>query len=502
MVATIRTKAALATLFHDNFNGEISAQDARDFIDSIFANQLGYYVVAASDASQFEKDRANAICDGVADNVEIQAAFDSLRPVWLTGGSFHASSSVIISNPAQILKSSNKAFYYYSGANEAFRLSGFYPELHFPKIIIDNASTAQVAIRYFALHFHNIIVPACGFAGNSNAHSACIYYDVTLEIGSNSITGGGHWYLGAMNYVASPTGIGALGCANVLTAIWLGPSDANGNNVQDDHFDFDILFGGTSSVIKLSDASHVHGVDWCIFRGELDGQGFSDYLLDISSSYNTFELTSYGTASLGDAAFGVGSVGNRVRWSANGTAPPVVVDAGENDWGAYLKAVTVNLPIIAAIGTGDGQWQNDAHGSLGARMHLHCGTATDLTLYTQEAPVPSNIFLQSLIAATLTLHLAVTTGGNNFYMNRFILSLGRDGDATETQNLAVGGVVAAPAAANTTKLYQFSLTSALLTTEVIQAFFQFLRNSQAGDDNTGTMLILGCWVDYWARGSQ
>ena len=45
---TIRSKAELTTLFADNSNGDISAQDLRDFLDSVNGSFGGMYVSSAA----------------------------------------------------------------------------------------------------------------------------------------------------------------------------------------------------------------------------------------------------------------------------------------------------------------------------------------------------------------------------------------------------------------------------------------------------------------------
>ena len=63
------------------------------------ASKAGF-VVAASDASNESKARADYICDGTADDVEIQAAIDSLPAVggkvYLTEGTFNTVAKILL----------------------------------------------------------------------------------------------------------------------------------------------------------------------------------------------------------------------------------------------------------------------------------------------------------------------------------------------------------------------------------------------------------------------
>lgn len=59
------------------------------------------YVIAASDASALEKAQADAVCDGTADDVEIQAAIDSFSSnghIILSSGTFYISSPITVAD--------------------------------------------------------------------------------------------------------------------------------------------------------------------------------------------------------------------------------------------------------------------------------------------------------------------------------------------------------------------------------------------------------------------
>ena len=99
MADTIRLLAALQALFPDNTTGEISPQDLRDFLVSAMpTGRAATKVVASSTASDLQKAQADYVCDGVADDVEIQAAINALPAaggsVFLTDGTFYLTATL------------------------------------------------------------------------------------------------------------------------------------------------------------------------------------------------------------------------------------------------------------------------------------------------------------------------------------------------------------------------------------------------------------------------
>lgn len=96
MVDTRRSLADLQALLADNASGDISEQDARDFLVSVYRGTPSV-LVAASNASQATQDRADFPCNGTADEVDIQAAIDSLTSgggVVLSEGTFNLAGSI------------------------------------------------------------------------------------------------------------------------------------------------------------------------------------------------------------------------------------------------------------------------------------------------------------------------------------------------------------------------------------------------------------------------
>ncbi|KKL63849.1 hypothetical protein LCGC14_2170990 [marine sediment metagenome] len=79
MVDTPRLLSALQTLLADNTVGAISPQDIRDFlVSAVPSGRAATKVVAASSASDLIKAQADEVCDGTADDVQIQAAIDAV----------------------------------------------------------------------------------------------------------------------------------------------------------------------------------------------------------------------------------------------------------------------------------------------------------------------------------------------------------------------------------------------------------------------------------------
>jgi hypothetical protein len=93
---TIRSKTTLKGYFN---SGDTPVEaNFSDLIDTIPARYFGY-LVAASDAPADVKNQADYVCDGVADNVEIQAAIDALASggsVVLSPGTFTLAATVTL----------------------------------------------------------------------------------------------------------------------------------------------------------------------------------------------------------------------------------------------------------------------------------------------------------------------------------------------------------------------------------------------------------------------
>ena len=98
MPDTQRTLAALQSLLADNVAHEISPQDVRDFLVSVYTQAGPSILVAASDAPTMVKNRADYVCDGTADDVQINAAIAASPAaggiVQLSGGTFAIAATI------------------------------------------------------------------------------------------------------------------------------------------------------------------------------------------------------------------------------------------------------------------------------------------------------------------------------------------------------------------------------------------------------------------------
>ena len=92
---TKKTKAALKDYFS---TGDVPTESQfSDLIDK--ASPVNGIVIAAHDANAETKDVADYVCDGTADDVQIQAALDSLTSggtIQLSEGSFHLAAGLVI----------------------------------------------------------------------------------------------------------------------------------------------------------------------------------------------------------------------------------------------------------------------------------------------------------------------------------------------------------------------------------------------------------------------
>jgi len=91
-----------------------SSCDANDPLDSLYVSELyvdgtqidnivrtATYVVAASDSTAIEKNQADVLCDGIADDVEIQTLFNSLNDgesIYFASGTYILSEGVELTN--------------------------------------------------------------------------------------------------------------------------------------------------------------------------------------------------------------------------------------------------------------------------------------------------------------------------------------------------------------------------------------------------------------------
>lgn len=96
---TPRPRQEILDLFEDNSSGAISAQDARDFIASVAGRGASLYV-ASTGATNLEKAGADYVCDGTADDVQINAAITALGStggvVQLSNGNFNIASPILV----------------------------------------------------------------------------------------------------------------------------------------------------------------------------------------------------------------------------------------------------------------------------------------------------------------------------------------------------------------------------------------------------------------------
>lgn len=115
MADTIRLLAALQTLLADNAIGDIGAQDMRDFLVSAIPGGRGpTFLVAATGATDARKASADFVCDGTADDVQIQAAIDALPAgggtVMLTEGTLTVASPVQLKSGTRLIGQGRSSF--------------------------------------------------------------------------------------------------------------------------------------------------------------------------------------------------------------------------------------------------------------------------------------------------------------------------------------------------------------------------------------------------------
>ena len=95
---TVKTKAELLAIYDDAQPLDISRQNARDWIDTLFPSAV--VTVAASDSTARQRATATFACDGTADEVDIQAAIDALDSfggeLLLYPGTYNLAATVVV----------------------------------------------------------------------------------------------------------------------------------------------------------------------------------------------------------------------------------------------------------------------------------------------------------------------------------------------------------------------------------------------------------------------
>jgi hypothetical protein len=125
MADTVRQLAALQALLPDNTTGDISAQDVRDFlVSAIPTGRSASAVIAASGATDKQKADADYVCDGTADQVEINAALTAVGAqgrIVLTDGQFNLAARITMGQSGQVLEGQGRwatKLYLSNGAND------------------------------------------------------------------------------------------------------------------------------------------------------------------------------------------------------------------------------------------------------------------------------------------------------------------------------------------------------------------------------------------------
>lgn len=149
---TARTKQELYDYFSSGGSASKSIsqieQEFEDLIDSIGPVALS---VVASDASDSSKGRADYLCDGAADEVEIQAAIDALPSgrttkarVILSEGTFTISSQITVASYT-IIELLGKIFLAASSDDHIYRVSDTQTQIEFIGGTLDGNETNQGA---------------------------------------------------------------------------------------------------------------------------------------------------------------------------------------------------------------------------------------------------------------------------------------------------------------------------------------------------------------------
>ncbi len=157
-------------------------------------------VVAASDSTALCKSQADYVCDGTADDVEIQDALDSGKSVLCLRGSYYTSSPIQLIGNCLSLTFEPGGVIWYSGTDSAFKLKGGWHTLIFDQIMatgsaigvataIKDLGCAESVVRGKRIGYYS---PAYYFANgiwfdnaNATAHSISTIWEVNVVDGGS-----------------------------------------------------------------------------------------------------------------------------------------------------------------------------------------------------------------------------------------------------------------------------------------------------------------------------
>lgn len=252
---TAQTKTVLKSYFETN--DKPSEAQFASLIDTIG----GAVLVAANDAPDVIKGRADYVCDGTADNVEIQAAVDSYKLIRLSQGNFSLSTAVTIAgdNISLIGSGVGTALALIGGLNVdgAIIITGDYCELSHLKIDSNGANQSNGWVRnlYINGSIGTSVYRVYGVNGYSHGFDVEGCQDIVInscmirDFDVNDIAGDGISITDAQNNIVLTN--------NIISKTLLGVVSTSGIEAEDGAYNLIVdgnVITGTHNGINI----HVH----------------------------------------------------------------------------------------------------------------------------------------------------------------------------------------------------------------------------------------------------
>lgn len=233
-----------SNIFRDNtatFSGSSTTVDygAGNYIDGVWTGGTADLVlgppnglfVAASNATDHEKDRADYLCDGTADDVQIQAAINALDAtnggrVTLSSGTFNISSQVATSRPLTLIGAGSSSTFILIAVGLTGIAMDFTGELWARDFLIRGHGSAAAAQTYISATLSGT-VERCSFDGGSSARTNVglalpgfqgtvrdCHFDISGTTGAANLSMDGTFFTEVTDcYFRSETGVSIFGSA-------------------------------------------------------------------------------------------------------------------------------------------------------------------------------------------------------------------------------------------------------------------------------------------------
>lgn len=189
------------------------------------------YVIASANSSVAGKAVADAVCDGVADEVEINAAYNLLNGLWggrivLLEGDYYPAAAIVGKNPVELWGQGPLATYIdATGVAVAFSF-GFAPSCGLYNFYLDGASTTTgiyiSGSTQDNFRIRDLVINGCQYGIHGDYHSGAVEVSGTHIEGTPAVTGSGifldncaEWRIHDSEIEAAGHGMRFAGCSEL-----------------------------------------------------------------------------------------------------------------------------------------------------------------------------------------------------------------------------------------------------------------------------------------------